>query len=247
MEKLIEACNAAKHILFITGAGISAASGLPTYRGVGGLYAGRTLLPPEFIMSKWAWKWMPSLVWSHLHKGYKCSKNVEPNIAHDSLVLMEALVDQITVVTQNVDGLHRKAGSSNVIELHGSADMLECRNCGYKNTELNIDTLPALPTCPLCDIPIRPPVVLFGEMLPSQAVVDLERAIMSNPDVVIAVGTTGNFEYVLEPMRVAHKRGKITAVIDPKISPTLAPYAKMWINEKAEDALPYLASKLTPS
>jgi NAD-dependent deacetylase len=246
MEKLIKACNAAKHILFITGAGISAASGLPTYRGVGGLYAGRTLLPPELIMSKWIFDRFPSWVWNHLHKGYKAGANAKPNVAHDSIVLMEALVDRVTVVTQNVDGFHRMAGSSEVIELHGQADRMVCSKCRARFEGLDLANLPKLPRCPQCNGILRPPVVLFGEDLPYEAIRDLNRAIIDNPDVVIAVGTTGNFEYVLQPMMAAKKVGKFTAVINPECPPNLA-FADMWVREKAEDALPYLASKLTPS
>jgi len=243
MEELISKCKKAKHIMFITGAGVSAASGLPTYRGVGGLYAGKSLLPPEIAMSKYAWKLMPSLIWKHLHKGYGASSNVVPSIAHDSISLIEALVDKVTVVTQNVDGLHRKAGSSDVIELHGSADYLICEKCDYQESP-DFTSLPKLPKCPKCKYVLRPPVVLFGENLPENSIDRLERALESKPDVVIAVGTSGNFSYVVEPLRYIREIGGFTAVIDPILSPNLAAFTDLWIKNKAEVILPKLAGAL---
>lgn len=243
MNELIKHCQAAKHIMFITGAGISAASGLPTYRGVGGLYSGRTLLPPELIMTKWTFNWFPSWVWSHLHKGYKAGSKAKPNIAHDSIVLMEALVDRITVVTQNVDGLHRKAGSNEVIELHGHADELICSRCKAKFQGLDLSNLPKVPHCPQCNGILRPPVVLFGEDLPNEAISALTSAIIDNPDVVIAIGTTGNFEYVIQPMLDAKKAGKYTAVINPE-KPKNFGFVDMWVRAKAEEALPALVGAL---
>lgn len=240
MDELISACQKAKHIMFITGAGVSVASGLPTYRGIGGIYT-KSILPPELIMSRVALNWLPSLVWNHLHKGYQASENVKPNIAHDSIAMMDLLTDRVTVVTQNVDGLHKKAGSHEVIELHGRADVLECTSCEYKDDEPDFNSLEKVPKCPKCNSVLRPPVVLFGENLPDEAVEQFTNAFDNKPDVIIAVGTSGNFPYILEPIEEGRKSGIFTAVIDPE-HPNFA--TDMWIQEKAEEALPYLVGKM---
>lgn len=241
MHSLIEACQNAKHIMFITGAGISVASGLPTYREVGGLYTD-SIIPAALVMSKFAFKWMPSLTWRHLHKGYKSASDVKPNAAHDAIAAMELLTDRITVVTQNVDGLHTKAGSTEVIELHGHADVLECSSCNYTNAEPNFSSLGKVPRCPLCKAVLRPPVVLFGERLPQDAVNNLVNACADKPDVIIAVGTTGNFPYIVAPLEEGRRHGAVTAVIDP--SPPENFVTDIWVKEKAEEALPYIAGKM---
>jgi len=246
MDELISRLKDAKHVMFITGAGVSTASGLPTYRGVGGVYTDdKSLIPPEILMSKAMWKIRPQWVWDHLHKIYAASQGAEPNAAHDAIVMMEALIDKITIVTQNVDGLHRKAGSDGVIELHGSADSLFCEKCGHKEVPDDFSALPNLPKCPECNHVLRPPVVLFGENLPEMAINSYQKALDSKPDVIIAIGTTGNFPYIVEPMRfVKEELGGFTAVIDPILSDNFAPYTDAWINESAEIALPKLAGAL---
>lgn len=240
MNSLITACQKAKHIMFITGAGISVASGLPTYRGLGGIYT-KSIIPPELLMTSFTLKLRPSLIWKHLHEVYKASEGVEPNSAHDSIAAMDLLSDRITVVTQNVDGLHKRAGSHEVIELHGTADSLKCTSCDYKDSNPDFSSLAKVPKCPECGSVLRPPVVLFGENLPEEAVRRFDKALEDGPDVIIAVGTTGNFPYITWPFEDGRKRGAFTAIIDPgqpKIS------TDIWVKEKAEDALPYLVGQM---
>lgn len=232
MKQLIEACQNAKHIMFITGAGISAASGLPTYRGKNGIYT-NSIIPASLILSKTAFKWFPNLVWRYLKRGYR---NAEPNLAHNSIAVLDLLVDRITVVTQNVDGLHRKAGSHEVIELHGRADVLKCTKCGKtKDVELG-----PLPRCE-CGGIMRFPVVLFGENLPKDEVGRYFSAIKDFPDVIIAVGTSGNFEYISLPIESGKRRGAFTAVIDPEADNFAS---DLWIKGRAEEILPKIVDNL---
>jgi NAD-dependent deacetylase len=214
MERLAEKICDSEHVMFITGAGISVSSGLPTYRGVGGLYRGESMIPPEVLMSGWMLKHFPGKVWEHLHAIYKASAGAKPNAGHKAISGLEAFT-KVTVVTQNVDGLHLMAGSTNVVELHGNAQSLECTECDYYFKNPAFEEMSGVPRCPDCNSVLRPPVVLFGEQI--RGADKLYAAFEGRmPDVVIAVGTTARFPYILEPLEIAQLNGRTTAVIDPE-------------------------------
>lgn len=234
---LILACKRANHVLFITGAGISAASGLPTYRGENGLYS-KSVIPPEWIMNGLIMKWFPGLIWKRFYKLY--SKEIKPNVAHESIALMELFIDRVSIITQNVDGLHHKAGSSEIVELHGRAYELKCTHCKFIDKSPNLSNIKEIPKC-ICGGILRPNVVLFGEELIESETNKYFNIISSNPDVVIMVGTSANFSYVNWPIYNGIKNGAITAIINPN-KPEIVPH--IWIKEKAEDALPYLAGQI---
>ena len=100
---------------------------------------------------------------------YRQPSNAMPNGAHQAIAMMELLLPKITVLTQNVVGLHQDAGSTDVIEIHGSARSLVCPRCPWLHRNLNLAELPPLPRCPHCGAVLRPPVVLFGGELPKRA------------------------------------------------------------------------------
>lgn len=242
MENLVDTICKAKHILFVTGAGISTASGLPTYRGVGGLY-NNNLIPPEIRMSEKIFKWAPSLTWSHLHKIFKTSAAAKPNEAHVQIAKIAKFINT-TILTQNVDGLHQDAGSLNVIEIHGSARSLVCTSCAWKDTTQDMSKLPRLPRCPICHSVARPPVVLFGGSLPRNALNQMREMYSLEPDVVFAVGTTALFPYILAPFERAAFLGKTTVVIDPEPSEHLSSICNYVFREPAEKLLPELFKKV---
>lgn len=239
LPSLIEKCSSAKHIMFVTGAGISSGSGLPTYRGKNGIYTNK-LIPAELIMNAVTFKYFPSLVWGRFREAMKVK--AEPNNAHITIAAMEYLVDKITVVTQNVDNLHNEAGSTDVIELHGNATKMACSKCGMEYSYVDINTTPKC----RCSGVIRPNVVLFGENLPAEAV-NRYQQVADLPDVVIAVGTTANFDYILDLFRKAKSRGATTALIDLQFSNNLSGLIDCWVNEKAEVAIPYIANQMWKS
>jgi len=210
-------------LLFITGAGVSADSGLPTYRGVGGLYnRGETEdgVIIEQALSGPMLRVRPDLTWKYLWQIGEACSGAEPNAAHRIVAELESQKEAVWVVTQNVDGLHRAAGSKNVVEVHGDMFDLYCTDCGteYKAAELfsyfaAIPNLP--PLCERCQGVLRPDVVLFEEMLSGEVVDGLACVASVDFDVVVAVGTTASFPYIREPLSRAQRAGRPIVEINP--------------------------------
>ena len=205
-------------VLFVTGAGISAESGLPTYRGVGGLYdAGDTEegLPIEVLLSGDTLLSRPDRTWKYLGAIERACRGARPNAAHEAIAKLERERPRVVVLTQNVDGLHRAAGSRNVIEIHGDVHDLTCTRCPWQERVGDYEGLEVPPRCPRCSAPVRPAVVLFGEMLPRAAVERLEEELRLGFDAVFSVGTTSVFPYVAAPVLMARARGAWTVEVNP--------------------------------
>jgi NAD-dependent deacetylase len=156
-----EAVRDAWSVVALTGAGISAESGVPTFRGEGGLwrqYRAEELATPH------AFRRDPSLVWEWYDWRRQLIGDCRPNAAHRTLVEMETHFDDFVLVTQNVDGLHRLAGSRNVVELHGDIWRMRCTSDCSAGWEDRTSPLPGVPArCPSCGALARPDVVWFGE------------------------------------------------------------------------------------
>ena len=207
----------ARRVAFITGAGISAESGLPTYRGVGGLYNEMTIdegLPIEVILSGDTFERDPALTWKYIFEIERACRGAVPNDAHRLIAALERHCE-VWVVTQNVDGFHREAGSTNVIELHGNLSELYCLVCGARTHSRTFDGLALPPQCADCGGLLRPDVVLFGEMLPERAVRRYEIEMARGFDVMFSVGTTAAFPYVYGPVVEASEAGRTTVEINP--------------------------------
>lgn len=216
--------DAAKSVLFVTGAGVSADSGLPTYRGVGGLYdAGDTEdgVSIERALSGPMFAARPALTWKYLWQiGSSCSGAV-PNAAHRIIAEIEAEKGDVWVITQNVDGLHRAAGSRNLVEVHGHIFDLYCTGCGreYGAGDLVSDyreftAFP--PRCRECGGIVRPNVVLFDEALPPAVVESLAELSGKDFDAVFAIGTSALFPYIQLPLLWAQSLGRPTVEINPR-------------------------------
>ena len=208
----------ASSLLFITGAGISADSGLPTYRGIGGLYEEANTpegIPIEEALSGEMMRRHPALTWKYLHQIEAAARGASFNRAHAILAEAERRFERVWVLTQNVDGLHRKAGSNNVIDIHGDVHHLLCTACEYRATVQDYAELAPLPLCPDCGEPLRPDVVLFGELLPLPKVETLERELVRGFDVVFSIGTTSVFPYIARPVVEARMRRRATVEINP--------------------------------
>ena len=211
-----------ERVLFITGAGISADSGLPTYRGVGGLYDNQLTeegMPIEDALSGGMFARRPEVTWKYLWQIGSACHRAKPNKAHSVIAAIQGQKPESWVLTQNVDGLHRAAGSENLIEVHGNAFELFCCDC---RKEYTADELiqrysgePQRHRCRTCTGVIRPDVVLFGETLPMRAVTFLSSIPDRHFDCVISIGTSGVFQYILEPVLVAKMQGKPTVEINP--------------------------------
>ncbi len=237
---------ASRRILFITGAGISADSGLPTYRGVGGLYE-ETLTSEgwtiEEALSGAMMASRPEITWKYLLQIARTCSGAEPNTAHRVIAALETALPEVLVYTQNVDGLHAAAGSRNLIEIHGALRDLRCTHCRFGTTVDNYADLPIPPLCPRCFAPLRPAVVLFGEALPEAAVARLEDELARGFDLVFSIGTSGLFPYIVEPVVLARRAGVPCIEINPDETP-LSGIVDIALRERAAPAMGALWSAL---
>jgi NAD-dependent deacetylase len=156
----------ARRVAVLTGAGVSAESGLATFRGAGGLWEGHRV---EDVATPFAFERDPTLVWRFYNARRANLRTVQPNPGHRALAALETRLagtegGEFTLITQNVDGLHQAAGSRQVLELHGSLRRVRCTSCRYRADRY--DELPELPRCSECGELLRPDVVWFHEMLP---------------------------------------------------------------------------------
>ncbi len=234
IKDLREKLRGAKHVAVLTGAGISAESGVPTFRGEGGLwkqFRAVDLATPEAFFRD------PKLVWEFYNWRRELIAPLSPNPGHLALAEIERRVPRLTLITQNIDGLHKKAGSSNIIELHGNLWKVRCTRCETIAEDRRIP-LPQLPACESCGSLLRPHVVWFGEMLETQVLNAAYEAI-ARCDLMMVIGTSG----VVQPaasMGVQAKRNG-APVAEINLEPT--PYSEVYnisISGKSGEILPQL-------
>jgi NAD-dependent deacetylase len=218
INRVVELLRTAESLLFITGAGISADSGLPTYRGIGGLYNVNTSeegVPIEELLSGETFGQRPELTWKYLSQVEAAARGATFNRAHAVIAEMENHFPRVWTLTQNVDGFHRTAGSTNVIDIHGDMHRLRCVQCDERQTVVDYGCLPFPPRCAKCEGWIRPEVVLFGELLPLDKLQILQEELQRGFDLVFSIGTTSVFPYIAEPVETAHRMRKPTVEINP--------------------------------
>jgi NAD-dependent deacetylase len=218
LEQAVAHLSRARSVLFITGAGISAESGIPTYRGIGGLYNDQSAeedMSIEEIMSASTFQRRPELTWKHLHRIENACRVAAFNRAHEILALMEGCFERCWLLTQNVDGFHRAAGSKNVIDIHGDLHELRCTRCTFRERVADYAHLAPCPICPQCSGIVRPDVVLFEELLPREKSELLAQEVYRGFDVVFSIGTSSLFPYITAPVTMASVRGGATVEINP--------------------------------
>jgi len=209
---------AAKRVLIVTGAGLSADSGMPTYRGIGGLYGDlpvRDGLAIEDILSGYTMKRDPALVWEYLGHVAEAFFGAKPNCGHDVIAAMDQHFEKVLVLTQNVDGFHAEAGSKHIVDIHGDIHDLACLQCSYKKTDVDLQTLAMPPTCPECGAILRPGVTLFGEMLDEAKLATLQREMAKGFDLAFSIGTSSLFPYITQPILLTRQMGGKTVEINP--------------------------------
>ena len=187
ISEIARQLSGCRSVLFVTGAGISADSGLPTYRGIGGLYEQESTdegVPIEVALSGEMFRRDPALTWKYIHQIESACRDAQPNRAHDLIARLERKMDRVWTLTQNVDGLHRSAGSQRIIDIHGDVHHLVCTQCGYRWRVDDYAGLSIPPSCPECASLVRPEVVLFGEMLPIDRVQVLHEQLARGFDAV---------------------------------------------------------------
>lgn len=240
------ALSQAKRVLVITGAGISADSGLPTYRGVSGLYESADTedgVPIEHALSGAMMRAQPALCWKYIAQIERGCRGARPNAGHEVLVRWQSRF-ALTVLTQNVDGLHRAAGQRDLIEIHSNVHELHCLDC---RSELRVDDYAGLklpPACAQCGGLIRPRVVLFGEALPEAAIERLEQVLHEGVDAVLSVGTTSVFPYIAAPVLQTARLGKLTIEINPGDT-EVSNFVRYRLQQRAAVALPDLEREIS--
>ncbi len=219
LERVVQLLNRSRRLLFITGAGISADSGLPTYRGANGLYNGTDPeegLPIEELLSGAMLRSRPDLTWKYLAQVAQAAAGARFNRAHQVIAEMEKCFGHVCVLTQNIDGFHRSAGSQHVIDIHGDLHELYCPHCGWRQTRQDFVGLEIPPPCPACARILRPDVVLFGEYLPEDKLQRLNHELETGFDLIFSVGTTSVFPYITQPILLARELGWSTVEINPQ-------------------------------
>jgi NAD-dependent deacetylase len=231
---LKEKLAAARSIVVLTGAGISADSGVPTFRGEDGLwrnYRAEDLATPD------AFERDPRLVWEWYNWRRELIATKHPNAAHDAVVELERHYEQYWLITQNVDGLHRAAGSRKLSEIHGNIWMVRCTACGriVENRDIPIRILP---TCASCGNLLRPHIVWFGEAL---AVQDLQQsyAALRSSDICLIIGTSGVVYPAAGFSSLAKEAGAFVAEINLDATPQ-SDLVDLSIRGRAKDVVPFL-------
>jgi NAD-dependent deacetylase len=212
---LIERLRAARHVAVLTGAGVSAESGLPTFRDpLTGLWA---RYRPEDLATPEAFARDPALVWGWYRMRRAAARAASPNPGHVALAELESRVPRMTLVTQNVDGLHRRAGSREPLELHGSLFRARCTAEGRVVDLSDVDPGDDLPCCPGCGALLRPDIVWFGESLPDAALGRAREAARSC-DVFLSVGTSNRVYPAAALPWEAASSGATVAIINPDVA-----------------------------
>ena len=231
---------AARSVLVLTGAGISAESGVPTFRG-GGQSAVWKGMPFDVISSARMAQRDLVAVWEWFDYRRGVLRTLEPNPAHRALAHWQDLFEDFTLVTQNVDGLHQAAGSRSIVELHGNIWRARCTNCEAKRNQREEKTEERPPVCLECGEAMRPDVVLFGEMLPAGAFEYAARK-ASECELCFVVGTSA-FVYPAAALpEIAHEAGAYVVEVNPERTP-LSDVCDEFLDGKAGEILPLFDAK----
>ena len=236
-DELRDALRDARHVCVLTGAGISAESGVPTFRdaqtGLWAQYNPQDLATPEAFVRE------PALVWRWYRWRRELVANAAPNPGHLALARLESLLPRLTLITQNVDGLHQRAGNRDAIEFHGN---IFANRCFVEGCVVDIDDALDVPTCPACGAHARPGVVWFGEAIPEDAL-NRSFAAAADCDVFLSVGTSSLVHPAAGLTEIARDAGATVAEINPQ--PTdLADSLMFAIAANAGTVLPELVDSI---
>jgi len=230
----------AKNVLVLTGAGVSAESGVPTFRG-GGNTAVWKGMPFEVISSAGMLERDLPAVWEWFNYRREKLEALQPNPAHEAIARWQEYFQELTLVTQNIDGLHQLAGSRNVIELHGCVWRARCFDCTARSNVRDLRFDHGVPSCFDCGGALRPDVVLFGEMLPTGA---FELAFMKaeSCELCFVVGTSAVVYPAASIPEIARAAGAYTVEVNPEPTP-LSALCDEVLTGKAGEILPLLCLK----
>ena len=238
-ERLTAALRSSAHTVILTGAGVSAESGIATFRDAQtGLWA---RYRPEELATPEAFERDPALVWQWYQWRRDLISRARPNPAHLAIAGLERLVSRLTLVTQNVDGLHQQAGSRGVLEFHGN---IHRNRCSVENqiVVMDVQATNKPPRCPSCGARVRPDVVWFGEPIPSHALLSANAA-ASDCDLFLTVGTSSMVRPAADLAALARSAGALIAEINPQET-VLSPGADFTLRGQAGTVLPALVATL---
>ena len=221
-------------VTVLTGAGISADSGVPTFRGEEGLWKN---FRPEELASPYAFEQDPRLVWEWYNWRRELLSTKQPNPAHQTLAKLEKRIDQFWLITQNVDGLHPTAGSTKLSEIHGNIWKVRCTKCGQVKPNHDVP-IAILPHCPACQGLLRPHIVWFGESLDQH---DLDRSFQAlrGCEILLIIGTSGVVYPAASFAPIAKQGGAF--VVELNLDPTPnSDLVDVSIQGRAKDLVPLL-------
>jgi len=237
-QDVIQRFLKSEKIVVLTGAGISAESGISTLQGLGSHWE---KMDPMKLATPDAFAQDPKTVWEWYEARRRQVASAEPNEGHEVLAWMEEFFPDVTLITQNVDRLHQRAGSRNPIELHGSLWMVRCvKGCGEWEDRHELMNLP--PKCPHCGSLLRPGVVWFGEGLPEEGWAKAEKA-AQECDAFLIVGTSALVHPAAALPEAPTRKGKLVIEINPEETP-LSKSVTLSIRAKAGEVLRELRNVL---
>ena len=242
-------------VLIITGAGVSAESGIPTFRGKDGYWRN---LDPIKLATPEAFACDPELVWQWYLERRRGISSAQPNAAHAAIANLAECADEFLLVTQNVDDLHRRAGlaKAEMVQIHGDIFVTRCSRCDFwQEQEQQHPPSPGygaageqerngIPRCAKCDALMRPGVVWFGEPLPLRETQRVEKYLQRDPcGVVIVAGTTATFGYIIDWALRASRRGGELIEVNPEET-SLSRFATRLVRDPAAMALPRIVDQM---
>lgn len=244
-------------VLVLTGAGVSAESGIPTFRGKDGYWRN---LDPTKLATPEAFARDPQLVWDWYRERRERIRSAQPNAAHEAIAKLAQHADEFLLITQNVDDLHARAGLAlkKMVQIHGDIFVTRCSQCDFERHdyehrisqsygaagELEHEQGRILPRCPKCSALMRPGVVWFGEQLPWSELQRVENFLDRGAcDLVVVAGTTATFGYILDwALRAKRDSGELLEV-NPEETP-LSRFSTKHVRESAAVALPRIVDQL---
>ncbi|MBM9575663.1 NAD-dependent deacylase [Leptospira sp. 201903070] len=228
-----------KRITAITGAGISAESGIPTFRGEEGLWKN---FRAEELATPQAFQKDPKLVWEWYLWRRRIIESKAPNPGHEALAELEKNPTDFFLITQNVDGLHARAGSKKLLEIHGNIFINRCTSCKNEIKNAKIDPGESLPKCKLCNSLFRPGVVWFGEPY-DQSKLNESVLRMQNTDLLLIIGSSGAVSMPLYLAEIAKENGALLVEINPERS-SFSSSVDLFLQGKSGEILPELVQEI---
>jgi len=239
---LITLLQRTSRLAALTGAGVSQESGLRTFRDAQeGLWK---QYKPEDLASPQAFERDPKLVWDWYAWRREAVKGARPNPGHYALVEIEKHIPEFTLITQNVDGLHRMAGNRNIYELHGNIQRVRCSHCSEFAEDWEDDT-ESVPQCKVCSGLLRPDVVWFGESLPRDQLAGAVEA-AGTCEFFFSIGTSGVVQPAASLAHAVHSRGAVVVEVNAEPTP-LTPKADFFLQGRSGEILPELVKAVWKS